>query len=390
MDIITTTSEVEYACRKLSTSRYITIDTEFLRERTFWSKLCLIQVAMEDYAILIDPLASDIDLSSFYSLLRDQNVLKVMHGCRQDIEIFHHMANIIPTPLLDTQVMAMICGFGDSVSYESLVQQILNIQIDKASRFTNWDTRPLSQKQFSYALADVTHLRGVFETLETTINKKKRQEWIVDEMEVLLNPQTYEQTPEDSWKRLRFFHHKPHIFSAAIKLAHWREIQAQTLNIPRGHVIKDETIREIALQFPKTIDALQKLRGVPKGLSNSKHAKTIISILEEAQNTSAGSLPDSVPHKTNKTKNTPIIELLKVLLKHSSKAHDVASKIIANTNDLELIASLNFSKVKAMKGWRKKIFGEDALNLVSGKLALSYNNNQIILTNILPNKTNDE
>lgn len=379
METITDNDSLAKACAKFKTSRYITIDTEFLRETTFWSKLCLIQVAMPGYEAIIDPLAEGIDLTDFFDLLRDENIIKVMHGCRQDIEIFHKEANFIAAPLMDTQVMAMVCGFGDAASYETLVRKICNETIDKGARFTDWSNRPLSEKQLTYAVADVTHLRDIFEKLEARLKETGRTDWVLEEMAILTDPETYKQLPENAWKRMRMQDKRPRVMGTLIAVSKWREIKAQERNVPRPRILKDDVIREIALQGPKKLEALEKLRSIPKGYSKSKNLDGLLEAIAEGMKMDKKDLPDMPDAVENRPGIGPLIDLLKVLLKRCCEENDVAPKLIANVSELERIASDEKPDVKAMKGWRYEIFGEDALKIKTGKIGLSCINDKVVL-----------
>ena len=379
MDLISDNKTLAKACKKLAKNRYITVDTEFLREKTFWPKLCLIQVAAKGFEALIDPLAEDLDLAPFYELLQDPNIIKVMHGCRQDIEIFYKNTNKIPTPLMDTQVMAMVCGFGDAAGYETLVRKIAEAKIDKGPRFTDWSQRPLSDHQLAYAIADVTHLRDIYEKLEAQLEATNRTTWVLEEMNTLTDEDTYTQLPENAWRRLRMNDRRPHVIGVLIKTAEWREQKAQTQNIPRQRILKDDTLREIALQGPKSLEDLEKLRSFPNGLSRSSQISNLMEAIELGRKFKKKDLPDMPNQIDNRPGIGPLIELLKVLLKHKCEHHDVAPKLIANVADLERIASDNEPQVKALKGWRFEVFGQDALRLKAGEIGLTIEDDEIVL-----------
>ncbi len=379
MRLLTTTSELNQACAQLQTSRYVTIDTEFLRENTFWPKLCLIQIAMPGFEALIDPLAGNIDMSGFFEILKNPDILKVMHGCRQDIEIFHKEAGIIPSPMMDTQVMAMVCGYGDSISYEALVKRIAQGTIDKSSRFTDWSRRPLNNNQLTYALADVTYLRDIFENLENDLKKTGRLAWLKEEMDFLTNPETYNQSPENAWKRLKYQDKRPHIMGVVIELAKWREIQAQTRDLPRNRILKDDAIREIALQNPIKPEDFDKMRSVPKGFISSRNAAGLMEAIEAGRKLTKKDLPPAPPVFDNRPGIGPLVDLLKVLLKYCCEENQVAPKLIANVTDLERIASDDNPDVKCMEGWRKDVFGAAAMDLKNGRLALASENDRILI-----------
>ena len=379
MRLLTTTLELNQACAQFQNSRYVTIDTEFLREKTFWPKLCLIQIAMPGFEALIDPLAEGINMSRLFEILKNPDILKVMHGCRQDIEIFYKEAGIIPSPMMDTQVMAMVCGYGDSISYEALVKRIAQGTIDKGSRFTDWSRRPLNNDQLTYALADVTYLRDIFEILENELNKRGRLAWLSEEMDILTNPETYNQSPENAWKRLKFQDKRPHIMGVVIELAKWREIQAQTRDLPRNRILKDDAIREIALQNPKKPEDFDKMRSVPTGFISSRNAAGLMEAIEAGRKLTKKDLPPPPPVVDNRPGIGPLVDLLKVLLKYCCEENQVAPKLIANVADLERIASDDNPDVKCMEGWRKDVFGAAAMDLKNGRLALASENDRILI-----------
>ena len=379
MDLITDNKALAEFCAQLSTQRYVTIDTEFLRESTFWPQLCLIQAAGDGFEAMIDPLADDIDLQPFYDLLLNKDVLKVMHGCRQDVEIFHKMAGIIPAPLFDTQIAAMVCGFGDAVGYENLIKQTTGGKIDKGSRFTDWSRRPLSEAQLVYALADVTHLRDAFEILEGKLDENGRSSWLEEESALLSDPEIYEQKPENAWKRMKMQDRRPHVLGVLIEVSAWRETEAQSRNVPRNRILKDDAIRELALQGPKDKKALSRLRAVPRGYENSRHAEPLLEAIARGRNCEPDALPDMPPPPVNRPGIGPLVDLLKVLLKQRSEETGVAPKLIANVADLERIASDETPNVPALHGWRQEIFGQYALDLKAGKLALASDNDAVVL-----------
>lgn len=379
MKLISTTEELEALCAELAACPYITVDTEFLRESTFWPILCLIQTAGHNVEGMIDPLAEGIDLQPFYDLLVNPHVLKVMHGCRQDVEIFHHLAGVIPTPLFDTQIAAMVCGFGDAVGYETLIHKTTNGKVDKASRFTDWSHRPLSDAQLTYALSDVTHLRDAYEYLEEALEKNGRRAWLEEESNLLSDPEIYLQSPENAWRRLRVQDRRPKVLGVLIEVAKWRDSEAQSRNVPRNRVLKDDAIRELALQAPKDKTALARLRAVPRGFENSRHAETLLEAVAVGRNRKPEDLPDMPAAVVNRPGIGPLVELLKVLLKQRSEETEVAPKLIANVADLERIASDNEPDVPAMRGWRREIFGQYAMDLKQGRLALASENDMVIL-----------
>ena len=379
MELITTNEALSELCAELANQRYITIDTEFLREKTFWPQLCLIQTAGQDIEAMIDPLAEGIDLAPFYALLANENVLKVMHGCRQDIEIFFHQAQTIPKPLFDTQIAAMVCGFGDAVGYETLIRKTTGGKIDKGSRFTDWSQRPLSDNQLTYALADVTHLRGAFEFLENELVENGRGAWLDEETALLSDPEIYAQRPENAWKRLRMQDRRPHVIGVLIEVAAWRETEAQSRNVPRNRILKDDALRELALQGPKDKRGLTRLRAVPKGFEGSRYADPLLEAVARGRKMEKDDLPEMPAPAVNRPGIGPLVDLLKVLLKQRSEETGVAPKLIANVSDLERIASDDAPDVAALKGWRHEIFGQYAEALKAGKLALASQDDAVIL-----------
>lgn len=379
MNLITTNDALAELCDALAGKRYITVDTEFLRESTFWPKLCLIQTAAHDIEAMIDPLAEGLDLQPFYDLMANENVLKVMHGCRQDVEIFHKEAGIIPAPLFDTQIAAMVCGFGDAVGYENLIKNTTGGKIDKGSRFTDWSQRPLSEAQLTYALADVTHLRDAFEYLENELKKNGRASWLEEESAQLSDPEIYQQSPENAWKRFRMQDRRVHVLGVLIEVAAWREEEAQSRNVPRNRILKDDAIRELALQGPKDKKALSKLRAVPRGYENSRHAEPLLEAVARGRKKSKDDLPPMPAPTVNRPGIGPLVDLLKVLLKQRSEESGVAPKLIANVADLERLASDEAPDVPSMQGWRYEIFGQYAVELKQGKLALASENDSVVL-----------
>ena len=379
MELITTNDALADLCDALSSQRYITVDTEFLRESTFWPKLCLIQTAGDGIEAMIDPLAEGLDLQPFYDLLANDSVLKVMHGCRQDVEIFHKEAGIIPAPLFDTQIAAMVCGFGDAVGYENLIKKTTGGKIDKGSRFTDWSQRPLSEAQLTYALADVTHLRDAFEYLEKELQESGRSGWLEEESALLSDPEIYEQKPENAWKRMKMQDRRPHVLGVLIEVAAWRETEAQERNVPRNRILKDDALRELALQGPKDKRALTRLRAVPKGYENSRHADPLLEAVARGRKKTKDELPDMPAPTVNRPGIGPLVDLLKVLLKQRSEETGVAPKLIANVADLERIASDENPDVAALNGWRHEIFGQYAIALKQGKLALAAEGDGVVL-----------
>ncbi|MBW8284033.1 MAG: ribonuclease D [Rhizobium sp.] len=371
--MIETTAALEEACLKLAQSDFITIDTEFLRETTFWPELCLIQMASPDLEVIVDPLAKGLDLSPFFALMADTSVIKVFHAARQDIEIIFHLGKLIPHPIFDTQVAAMVCGFGDSVSYDQLVQKVKNVHIDKTSRFTDWSRRPLSEKQLDYALADVTHLRDVYLKLKEELDREGRAAWLTEEMAILESRETYDLHPDDAWQRLKMRLRKPQELAVMQYVAAWREREARNRNVPRSRVLKDDAIYEIAQQQPKDTEGLARLRTIPKGWERSAAGAAIVEQVNAALALPKADMPHVQRHSHAPEGAQAAVELLKVLLRLTSEKHGVASKVIANTEDLEKIAAEGENaEVQAMHGWRRELFGDVALKLISGGVGLRF------------------
>lgn len=371
--MIETTAALAEACKELAKSDFITIDTEFLRETTFWPELCLVQMASPTLEVLVDPMAKDIDLSPLFELMADTSVVKVFHAARQDIEIIHHLGGLIPHPIFDTQVAAMVCGFGDSISYDQLVQKIKSVQIDKSSRFTDWSRRPLSEKQLDYALADVTHLRDVYLALKAQLEREGRSLWLTEEMNILESRDTYELHPDDAWLRLKSRLRKPTELAILKFVAAWREREALSRNVPRSRVLKDDAIFEIAQQQPKDTEALSRLRTIPKGWERSSSGAAIIETVNAALALPKTDMPQAPRHSHSPEGSGAAVELLKVLLKLTADKHGVAAKIIANSDDLDRIASEGEkAQVPALSGWRKELFGDVALKLINGGVALRF------------------
>ncbi|MBB3398186.1 ribonuclease D [Rhizobium sp. BK060] len=371
--MIETTADLEAACKELAKSEFITIDTEFLRETTFWPELCLIQMASPTTEVLVDPLAKGLDLKPFFELMANPAVLKVFHAARQDIEIIYNRGGLIPHPIFDTQVAAMVCGFGDSVSYDQLVNRTKGVQIDKSSRFTDWSRRPLSEKQLDYALADVTHLRDVYLYLKAELEREGRSSWLREEMDILEARETYDMHPDDAWQRLKMRLRKPQELAILKYVAAWREREARSRNVPRSRVLKDDAIYEVAQQQPKDAEALGRLRAIPKGWERSAAGIAVV----EAVNAALALPKAEMPHAPRQTQPpegaAAAAELLKVLLKLISEKHGVAPKVIANSEDLDRIAAEGEkAEVAALHGWRRELFGEPALQLIQGQVALRF------------------
>lgn len=371
MDPIIDTAELAAFCIRAANSKFITVDTEFIRDKTYWPRLCLVQVASEDEAVIIDAVAPEIDLSSLYELMADQNVLKVFHAARQDVEIFVHLADMIPTPIFDTQVAAMVCGFGDSVGYDKLVASLVKEHIDKSLRFTDWSRRPLKQKQLDYALSDVTHLRVVYEKLAGRLGENQRESWLVEEMKILTTHATYRQDPNLSWRRIKSRLRKSLHLAILRELAAWREIEAQDRDVPRSRVLRDEAMTDIAAHEPSTTNELFGLRSMAREKCSKAVAETVIEVIAKAKALPASQHP-KVDHNRNGPNGMgPAGDLLKVLLKLRCEQNNVALKLVASADDIDAIARDDNADVPALHGWRRELFGQDALDLKHGKLALA-------------------
>jgi ribonuclease D len=371
MRMITTTSELSALCEVLAKSEYVAVDTEFLREQTFWPLLCLIQLAGPDAEAVVDPLSPGLDLTPFYQLMADTSVVKVFHAARQDIEIIFLKADIVPTPVFDTQVAAMVCGYGDSISYVNLVKKTTSIDLDKSSRFTDWSRRPLSEKQLDYALADVTHLRDVYQRLKQTLEKTGRTPWLQEEMEVLTSPATYDAKPENAWQRLKLRVKGRKSLAVLIELAAWRERLAQSLDVPRGRVLRDDALYDIANQLPASADSLGQLRTLSDGFARSQRAKEIVDVVKAGLARDPKTLPQIERNEALSAEASATLELLKVLLKAAAAEHGVAPRIIADSDDLEQLATSDEANILALQGWRRTLFGDAALKLKRGELALT-------------------
>ncbi len=380
MQLITTQDELDAVIETLGRSDFVTIDTEFIRETTFWPVLCLIQLASADTTALIDPLAPGLDLAPFFKLMKDETTIKVFHAARQDIEIVFHLGGFIPHPVFDTQVAAMVCGFGDSVSYDQLVQKITGTRLDKSSRFTDWRHRPLSEKQLEYALADVTYLIEVYRHLSAQLEREDRAHWLNEEMSLLTALETYDPHPEDAWKRLKMRVKKPQELAILQAVAAWREREARERNVPRGRVIKDDALFEVAQQGPATAEALGRLRTIPKGWERSSTAAALLAVVNTALEIPKEDLPKLPKHVQQPEGTSAAAELMKVLLKLVAEEYGVAPKVLASSDDIEKIAAKGEdAPVPAMQGWRREVFGERALELVRGDIALKFDNRKITI-----------
>ena len=382
LSLIKTTEELKSFCSEAEKYPYVTIDTEFIRDKSYYAKLCLIQIAFpgdgKNDSTIIDPCEHDLSLEPFYDLLRKQSVIKVFHAARQDLEIFFTTAGVIPDPLFDTQVAAMVCGFGDQVAYETLVNKILNKRLDKSSRFTDWAIRPLSSSQINYALSDVTHLRKIYEFLNNELLEDNRFTWVKEEMDILRNPKTYLVEPDEAWKKIRLRQKDPDFVKIVKALAIFREKEAQKRDVPRGHIIKDDEILRLASSKPKKLQDLNNSRLLSKSTKTGWIADGVMEALKNSDKILIEPFnePNHIPLSAEQE---ALIDLLRLLLKLKSSIHNVAVKLIASAKDLEMIARHKEPKVRAIEGWRYEIFGEDALRLKNGEISLSFDKNGLCI-----------
>lgn len=374
MKTLTTTQDLRAFCDAARTHDYVTIDTEFLRERSYYSKLCLVQLAMpgegNDNAVLVDPLADGISLEPLHDLFRDETVVKVFHAARQDLEIFWVDAQVFPQPLFDTQVAAMVCGFGDQVGYETLVRKIARQGLDKTSRFTDWSRRPLSKAQQTYALADVTHLRKIYEYLSAELDRTGRARWVAEELQVLTDPATYDIHPEDAWKRVKTRSNSPKFLAVVRELASFREAYAQERNVPRNRVFKDDALIELASTKPQSPEDLGASRLLLREARKGAIAEGILDAVRRGLDCPSDRLPKPDRSREKLQVNPALADLLRVLLKAKTESTGVAPRLIASSADLDAIAA-GQRDVDALRGWRHELFGADALRLCEGRLALA-------------------
>lgn len=378
MRVINTTDELSEFSAELKKRPYVAVDTEFMREKTYWPILCLIQAAAEGEEAVIDPLAEGMDLAPLLEVLSDNDTVKVFHAARQDLEIFYRLIGNVPTPLFDTQIAAMACGFGDQIGYEPLMRGLLNAKIDKGSRFTDWSRRPLTAAQLSYALSDVTHLRDAYPLLREQLDDQSRMHWVEAEMEALYDPDLYFVKPENAWKRLKLKGVRPKELGPAIKLAEWREREAQNKDVPRSRLLRDEAIFELARLQPQTPKQLAGARSIPNGFERSNAGSAILDAVKSGTEIDRAELPAIAKPERSKAP-ADVIELLKVLLKRQCEVYQVAPKLIATSADLDEIARNDNANVPALSGWRREVFGEAALRLKSGDLALKLKNGAVEL-----------
>ena len=378
METITSTADLAAFCQRAAKFAFVTVDTEFLRETTYWPKLCLVQAATPDEAVLIDPLEGNIDLQPLLDLMADKNVTKVFHAARQDIEIFVKLSGKVPENIFDTQIAASVCGFGDSVSYDNLVRAVTGVELDKSSRFTDWSHRPLTDKQKTYALADVTHLRDIYLKLRAQLDETHRWSWVEDELDTLRSIDTYVVQPAQAWERLRMKLNRPRDLAALKALAAWREARAQGNDQPRSRVLKDDALAELVVQRPLTPDAFEKLRAVPRGYGRSSAAAEIIAILKDVEALPKSALPQMPERYRGPSPKGAVGDLIRVLLKSVSEQNGVAARIIATSDEVDALVLDDDADVPALKGWRRKIFGDKALAIKHGRLGLAATSRGIV------------
>jgi ribonuclease D len=381
MRIVRQTEELEALIREIRNAPYVALDTEFMRDQTYWPKLCLVQVASPGTEAIIDPLADGIDLSSLYALLKVPDLLKVLHAGRQDIEIFFHRSGTIPDPLFDTQVAAMVCGFGDAASYETLARRLANAETDKSARFTDWSRRPLSPRQLDYALADVTHLRTIYEALAAQLERTGRTQWVAEEIAALKDPNLYRLDPKDAWRRMKVRTSNRRFLGVIAALAAWREREAQSLDIPRNRVLRDEALFEVAAHPPAQPADLERIRALPKGFSASRLGR---SLMEAVAQGASMPLPEPAApeRRPRREPSTATVDLLKTLLRLRADQAGVAHRLIADGDDIARLAARDDEGVPALHGWRAEVFGKDALALRKGELALTLEDGEAVVVEL--------
>lgn len=391
LHLITTQKELDSFCAALKGKPFLVVDTEFMREKTYWPILCLIQAAApgpEDdpkngVEGMIDPLAEGLDLAPFLDLLADPSIVKVFHAARQDLEIFYNLMKSVPAPLFDSQIAAMACGFGDQIGYEPLMRELVKANIDKGSRFTDWSRRPLSDAQLTYALSDVTHLRDAYPILLSRLEKGNRNHWVEEELQALLSPALYFVEPSAAWKRLKLRNIRPKELGPLVKLAEWREREAQEKNVPRGRIIKDDGLFELARMRPENTQSLSRARSIPRGFERSSSAQGIVKAINEGIALPKESLPELSRNERKAPPPADVIDLLRVLLKHACDYYQVAPKLIASASDLEALARSDKAPIPAMSGWRREIFGEQALRLKRGEISLKLKDGTLEIVDLV-------
>ncbi len=376
--VVTTNEALSAACERMARHPFVAVDTEFHRETTFWPILCLVQLASDEEAIAVDALAPGLDLEPVFALMANPAVVKVFHAARQDVEIFWKLAGVVPAPMFDTQVAAMVCGFGEQVSYSELARSLARAHVDKSSRFTDWQRRPLAKAQIDYAIGDVTHLREIYKSLDAKLHATGRRDWLDDEMKVLTSAETYEQHPERAWERFQNRARKPRDLAVLMELCAWREAEAQARDVPRARVLKDDALIEIALAAPRTAAELAGLRASPRGLERARAGEEVLAAIERALARDPKTLP-KLERERRGAAAAATVELLKVLLRQASEESGVAAKMIATVDDLEAIARSDRAVVPALQGWRRKLFGARALELKHGRLALTVEHGKVVM-----------
>jgi len=382
MKVIEKTADLAEICGSLRDSEFVTVDTEFMRSNTYWPKLCLIQVAGDDGAWAIDPLAEGLSLEPFVELMANDKILKVLHAARQDMEIFLHDFGALPHPVFDTQVAAMVAGFGDSVGYETLVNHFTKARVDKSSRFADWARRPLTTKQVQYALGDVIHLRDIYKGMAKILAKNGRESWLSEEMDVLIDPATYVVQPGDAWLRLKPKSSNRRFMACVRAVAEWREYRAQKIDVPRNRVIRDDVVLEIAAHPPTTMEELKSVRGLAENMARGPIGESLLKALDDARALPEDMLPQAEQRRQLPRGIGPIVDLMRVLLKLRCEEENVAQKLVANMSDLEELAADDNADVPARHGWRFDVFGKDAIALKHGKLALSIKRGNVVLTEL--------
>lgn len=378
MTIIKNTKELHALCSQLAQEPFITIDTEFLRDKTYYPKLCLVQLAPpEGEAVAVDPLAGELDLGPLLDLLANETVVKVFHAARQDLEIFYNLTDVIPHPIFDTQVAAMVCGYGDQIGYNKLVQGICGQKIDKGAQFTDWARRPLTGRQLSYALDDVTYLRDIYRHLKKELDKRGREKWVKEEMATLTAVKTYENPPDIAWQRVKIKSDKPRILAVLREVAAWREKEAQRRDVPRGRVLRDETMADMAVHPPENTEDLLHIRNMPEDIARGKYGGELLSAVQRALEIPKDQCPRPKKKERLPPELTPVLEVLKMLLRIQASEHEVAAKLIATRTDMEALALDDKADIPALKGWRYEVYGKDALDLKHGKIALGLKKNNI-------------
>ena len=378
MTVITDQPGLQALCDRLANESWITVDTEFLRDRTYYPQLCLVQLAGPNVEpAAVDPLADGIDLTPLLDLMNNPGVLKVFHAARQDLEIFYNLSGKVPAPLFDSQVAAMVCGHGDQAGYNTLVEAICKVRVDKGAQFTDWSRRPLSAKQISYALDDVHYLRQIYRVLSTELEREGRTDWVREEMAILENPQTYQSPPDQAWERIKIRTDKPQVLAVLKELAAWRETEAQRRNVPRNRVIRDEALADMAVHPPKTADDLKRIRAMPEDVARGKYAGVVLDAVKRGLDTPRGQGPAPAARDRFPQELQPVLEMLKMLLRIVASEQGVAARLIASTDDLEGLARGQVENNPAMQGWRQELFGRFALDMMQGRLALSLENGQV-------------